>query len=138
MKTYTFILILCFPLMLACQPDERLPPGWLCEQDSDCAGFCLRLEHESYCSVPCAHGCYDNCDEYNDPDFAMVCEMSGQSGNGWACVAHPLDYAAPDSCFDPTDFTGSTCCVVCEDSWPCGDSCIAYGKQCHVGLGCAC
>lgn len=112
-RVYTFISVFC--LLFACQPDERLSPGYLCEQDSDCAGFCLHLEHESYCSVACAYGCYDNCDEYNDLDFVMVCEASDQSENGWACVAHPPDYNVPDmsnSCFDPTsvtDPTGASC-----------------------------
>lgn len=30
------------------------------------------------------------------------------------------------------------CCKVCEHSIACGDSCIAYGKQCHQPPGCAC
>ncbi len=148
MKMHTYILTLCFPFVLACQPDERLPPGYLCEQDSDCDGFCLHRELESYCSVACAYGCYDNCDEHNDPEFLMVCEASAQSENGWACVAHPWDYNVPDmssSCFDPTasdptasDPTRSDCCAVCVDSKPCGDSCITYESTCHVGPGCAC
>ena len=141
MKTQTFILAIC--LVLACQSDERLPPGYLCEQDSDCDGFCLHLENESYCSMACAYGCYDNCDQYNDPEFRMVCEASDQSENGWACVAHPPDYDVPDmsnSCFDPHWFdpTETDCCAVCVNSKPCGDSCIEYADLCYVSTGCAC
>lgn len=33
---------------------------------------------------------------------------------------------------------GSTCCRVCKDSKPCGDSCIARNQTCNVGPGCAC
>lgn len=135
---------LVLALLLSCGGDEGLPPGWLCQQDSDCEGFCLRLERESYCSVPCAYGCYDNCDEHNDPDFMMVCEMSDQSSNGWACVAHLPSYIPPDLCSsqttnDPTDQPDPPCCKTCGvGSKPCGDTCILDGYTCHVGAGCAC
>jgi hypothetical protein len=33
---------------------------------------------------------------------------------------------------------GSSCCKVCMDSKPCGDSCIGTSQTCHVGAGCAC
>lgn len=50
------------------------------------------------------------------------------------------------SCVEPgcTDQTGmpayceSDCCKVCENSKPCGDSCIATNQTCNVGPGCAC
>lgn len=32
----------------------------------------------------------------------------------------------------------SSCCKVCEDSKPCGDSCISRSQTCNVGPGCAC
>ena len=31
-----------------------------------------------------------------------------------------------------------SCCKVCKDSKPCGDSCIARNQTCNVGPGCAC
>ncbi len=31
-----------------------------------------------------------------------------------------------------------TCCKVCSNSQPCGNSCIPYGRTCHKGVGCAC
>lgn len=30
------------------------------------------------------------------------------------------------------------CCKVCTKGKPCGDTCIAQDKTCHVGPGCAC
>jgi hypothetical protein len=30
------------------------------------------------------------------------------------------------------------CCKVCTKGKPCGDTCIAQDKTCHVGSGCAC
>ncbi len=30
------------------------------------------------------------------------------------------------------------CCKHCSAGKPCGDSCIARNKTCHVGPGCAC
>ena len=30
------------------------------------------------------------------------------------------------------------CCKVCTKGKPCGDTCIAQDKICHVGPGCAC
>ncbi|HEY0940325.1 MAG TPA: hypothetical protein VGE08_09535 [Steroidobacter sp.] len=30
------------------------------------------------------------------------------------------------------------CCKVCTKGKPCGDTCIAQDKICHVGSGCAC
>jgi hypothetical protein len=32
----------------------------------------------------------------------------------------------------------SRCCKVCTKGKPCGDTCIAQDKTCHVGPGCAC
>jgi hypothetical protein len=34
--------------------------------------------------------------------------------------------------------TDSKCCKVCTKGKPCGDTCIAQDKTCHVGPGCAC
>jgi len=31
-----------------------------------------------------------------------------------------------------------TCCKHCNNSRPCGDSCISLSKTCHKGAGCAC
>lgn len=37
-----------------------------------------------------------------------------------------------------TDADLSRCCKVCTKGKPCGDTCIAQDKTCHVGPGCAC
>lgn len=34
--------------------------------------------------------------------------------------------------------TYAECCKVCTKGKPCGDTCIAQDKICHVGPGCAC
>lgn len=34
--------------------------------------------------------------------------------------------------------TPAKCCKVCTKGKPCGDTCIAQDKTCHVGPGCAC
>lgn len=34
--------------------------------------------------------------------------------------------------------TAKKCCKVCTKGKPCGDTCIAQDKVCHVGPGCAC
>ncbi|WP_156372596.1 hypothetical protein [Deinococcus sp. Leaf326] len=33
---------------------------------------------------------------------------------------------------------GTTCCKICRNSKPCGDTCISYDKTCHTPGGCAC
>lgn len=33
---------------------------------------------------------------------------------------------------------GAACCKRCKKGKPCGDTCIARNKTCHVGRGCAC
>lgn len=38
---------------------------------------------------------------------------------------------------DPSD-PQRTCCKVCKKGKACGDSCIAYGTECHRPPGCAC
>ncbi len=37
-------------------------------------------------------------------------------------------------CSNPT----GSCCKVCKQGKPCGDTCIAKTDVCHVGAGCAC
>jgi hypothetical protein len=37
-----------------------------------------------------------------------------------------------------TTATLGYCCKVCSKGKPCGDTCIAQNKICHVGPGCAC
>jgi hypothetical protein len=32
----------------------------------------------------------------------------------------------------------AACCKRCKKGKPCGDTCIARNKTCHVGRGCAC
>ena len=49
-------------------------------------------------------------------------------------VLAALLLAGCDSC---KQVTGS-CCKVCTDSKPCGDSCIARTQSCSAGAGCAC
>jgi hypothetical protein len=43
------------------------------------------------------------------------------------------------SCEEDCEGTGGgSCCKVCTDSKPCGDSCIPRNQTCHEGAGCAC
>lgn len=37
-----------------------------------------------------------------------------------------------------TTATLGYCCKTCTKGKPCGDTCIAQDKACHVGPGCAC
>lgn len=51
--------------------------------------------------------------------------------------------AAVDSTNSPLESNGkkliaAKCCKVCTNGKPCGDTCIAQEKVCHVGPGCAC
>ena len=39
---------------------------------------------------------------------------------------------------DDEQASDSRCCKVCTKGKPCGDTCIAQDKTCHVGPGCAC
>lgn len=50
---------------------------------------------------------------------------------------------ASDSAVSPFDsnskeVNAAKCCKVCTKGKPCGDTCIAQDKICHVGPGCAC
>jgi hypothetical protein len=51
-----------------------------------------------------------------------------------------LSEIVPPPAFDqspmPTPVQG--CCKHCTKGKPCGDTCIARNKTCHVGPGCAC
>ena len=38
----------------------------------------------------------------------------------------------------PPQPVGRTCCKICTKGIPCGNTCIAANKVCHVGPGCAC
>lgn len=51
--------------------------------------------------------------------------------------------AAASSANSPFESNGkklitAKCCKVCTKGKPCGDTCIAQDKVCHVGPGCAC
>jgi hypothetical protein len=47
--------------------------------------------------------------------------------------------SSPFQEFSHTDrVTAAKCCKVCTKGKPCGDTCIAKNKVCHVGPGCAC
>lgn len=49
-----------------------------------------------------------------------------------------IGIVACDDCETKGSGPSSTCCKVCKDSKPCGDSCIAINQTCQVGPGCAC
>jgi hypothetical protein len=40
--------------------------------------------------------------------------------------------------FNGRQVTAANCCKYCKKGKPCGDTCIAQDKVCHVGPGCAC
>jgi len=53
---------------------------------------------------------------------------------GTSCEVDP-------GCIDQTGqpaYCESDCGKVCENSKPCGDSCISVNQTCNVGPGCAC
>lgn len=55
-----------------------------------------------------------------------------------AVLAFALGAGTLAGCEDCTIPGPSSCCKVCKDSKPCGDSCIARSQTCHQSGGCAC
>jgi hypothetical protein len=53
-----------------------------------------------------------------------------------AALSDMLPPPSASQSFMPTPAQG--CCKVCSKGKPCGDTCIARNKTCHVGPGCAC
>jgi len=69
--------------------------------------------------------------------FVAVADSPTESAGHWPEVLASADRGfpepqpvAPSKAFD--------CCKVCSTGKPCGDTCIAREKVCHVGPGCAC
>lgn len=61
---------------------------------------------------------------------------------GWLT---PLGFAlltsfapATTACDDSTTGPSGSCCRICREGKPCGDTCIARENECRVGPGCAC
>lgn len=58
-----------------------------------------------------------------------------------AQIVATADRSNPFDRFEPVqraDALLGRCCKVCTKGKPCGDTCIAQDKTCHVGPGCAC
>lgn len=55
-----------------------------------------------------------------------------------ALLLLPATSAIPSASACVPGATGAACCKVCRKGKPCGDTCIARSKTCHVGRGCAC
>lgn len=55
----------------------------------------------------------------------------------WAAILASSERTFPLEDVTPTDYVFG-CCKICSKGKPCGDTCIAQDKICHVGPGCAC
>ena len=59
----------------------------------------------------------------------LAAVMTGVFGLGSVLVIQPTVAEAHD---------GDGCCKHCNNSQPCGNSCISFSKTCHQPPGCAC
>jgi hypothetical protein len=59
---------------------------------------------------------------------------SGSSGSGTATATPTAQPQSPPQ----SGGGGGQCCKICSVGIPCGNTCIAASKTCHVGQGCAC
>lgn len=60
-----------------------------------------------------------------------------EAGRWYEIIASSADRSYPiQEPMTPAKSLG--CCKVCTKGKPCGDTCIAQDKICHVGPGCAC
>ena len=65
---------------------------------------------------------------------------SGEPNADWVKVDRSASGRAANRLLgneEPTEVPAA-CCKVCTKGKPCGDTCIAQDKTCHVGPGCAC